>query len=154
MTQHAAARGFELFYPQLRVKPVNPRACTVKSDFPGYLFVRADMNVTGLSTFLWMPYALGLVCFGGVAAEVPEVLVAALRRHLEAVNVSGGEAFAKLKAGAPVLITDGPFEGHAAIFDVRLGGNERVRVLLNLLGQRRVPLELRVGQIRPVDSRR
>jgi len=47
-----------------------------------------------------------------------------------------------------VVISDGPFAGYEAIFDTRLPGSERVRVLLQLLNsQRRVPVELNAGQI-------
>jgi transcription antitermination factor NusG len=45
------------------------------------------------------------------------------------------------------VIQDGPFAGYEAIFDVRLPGKERVRVLLQMLTRRSVPLELSAGQI-------
>ena len=54
-----------------------------------------------------------------------------------------------LKPGDVVTINFGPFEGYQAIFDARLPGTERVRVLLQLLSnQRKVPIELSAGQIR------
>jgi transcriptional antiterminator RfaH len=96
-----------------------------------------------------MPCAIGLVCFGGVPANVPDALVAAIERHLEEVNAAGGELFYRVKPGDPVVIQDGPFAGYQAIFDVRLGGKDRVRVLLKMLNERRVPLELRAAQIKP-----
>jgi hypothetical protein len=47
------------------------------------------------------------------------------------------------------MISDGPFAGYEAIFDARVPGSERVRVLLQLLNsQRQVPLELTAGQIK------
>ena len=45
------------------------------------------------------------------------------------------------------MILDGPFAGHEAIFDVRLPGSERVRVLLKLLSRQQVPLVLPTGQV-------
>jgi hypothetical protein len=47
-----------------------------------------------------------------------------------------------------VVVQDGPFEGYEAIFDVRLPGSERVRILLKMLSDRHLPIELRAGQIR------
>jgi transcription antitermination factor NusG len=50
-----------------------------------------------------------------------------------------------------VWIRDGPFRGFEAIFDIRLPGSERVRVLLEFLGnKRRVPLVLDSRQIERV----
>jgi len=59
--QSSQARGFKTFYPHLRVQPVNPRSRKVKPYFPGYMFVQADLDVVGLSTFQYMPYAIGFV---------------------------------------------------------------------------------------------
>jgi transcription antitermination factor NusG len=140
--------GFETFYPRLRVNPVNPRSKKIKPYFPGYLFVYADLDEVGLSVFRWMPHAIGLVSFGGEPAAVPENLIHAIRKRVEEIADAGGEVLDGLKHGDVVRISDGPFRGYEAIFDDRLPGKERVRVLLELLGsQRRVPLELKTGQI-------
>lgn len=141
------ARGFETYYPRLRVRPVNPRARKIKPYFPGYLFVRADLHVVGVSTFKYMPYAIGLVCFGGEPAHVPEALIHAIRRRLEEITEVGGELFDGLKRGDPVWIQDGPFTDYEAIFDTRLRGNDRVRVLLQMLSGRRISVELDAAQI-------
>jgi transcription antitermination factor NusG len=152
--QQALAQGFEACYPRLQVKPVNPRARTVRPYFPGYLFVRVDVSEVGLSAFQWMPHALGLVCFGGVPAHVPDGFIFAIEQHLAEINAAGGELFHRLKKGDLVTVQDGPFAGYRAIFDVRLGGKDRVRVLLQLLNDRRLPVELRVGQIKPAEATR
>jgi len=44
-------RGYEVFYPRLRVKPVNPRARKIQPYFPGYMFIHVDLEEAGLSTF-------------------------------------------------------------------------------------------------------
>jgi transcription antitermination factor NusG len=142
-------QGFEVFYPRLRVNPVNPRSRKVKPYFPGYLFVNADLEEVGLSVFQWMPHSLGIVKVGDEPAHVPENLIHALRKRVEEIAQAGGEVFDGLKRGDTVLISDGPFRGYEAIFDARLPGSERVRVLLELLGnQRKVPVELNAGLIR------
>ncbi|RPJ25450.1 MAG: hypothetical protein EHM33_14520 [Chloroflexi bacterium] len=46
---------------------------------------------------------------------------------------SGREQLAGLKRGEVVLIHGGPFRDYEAIFDARLPGKERARVLLRLL---------------------
>ena len=145
--RQAQEHGFEVFYPRLRVNPVNPRSQKIKPYFPGYMFVRADLGASGLSTFQWMPHSTGLVCFGGEPSVVPENLIHAIRRRVEEIAQAGGEVFDGLKPGDVIRISYGPFEGYEAIFDARLPGSARVRVLLQLLSERRVPLELDVSHI-------
>jgi transcriptional antiterminator RfaH len=141
-------QGFETYFPRLRVNPVNPRSRKLRPYFPGYLFVYADLEEVGVSVFQWMPHSIGLVSFGGEPAAVPENLIHTLRKRVEEIAVAGGEVFDGLHPGDVVRISDGPFSGYEAIFDTRLPGSERVRVLLELLGShRRVPMELSAGQI-------
>jgi len=145
-------RSIENFYPRLRVYPVNPRSKKVKPYFPGYIFVRVDLTDMGLSYFRWMPHTLGLVSFGGEPAHVPENLIYELKKRVKEINEAGGEVLDGLKSGDKIRISAGPFSGFEAIFDTSLPGKERVRVLLNLLGQpRQVPVELNVSQIRKED---
>jgi transcription antitermination factor NusG len=147
--QQVLSHGLETYYPRLKVRPVNPRSRKIKPYFPGYLFVRADLDRVGLSTFQWMPHALGLVCFGGVPAPVPGELIAGIRRRLGEIQAAGGELLHRVKPGDRVVIQDGPFAGYEAIFDTRLRGRDRVRVLLQLLNDGCIPMELRAGQIKP-----
>jgi transcription antitermination factor NusG len=146
--QQLSSQGFEVFFPRIRVNPVNPRSKKIKAYFPGYMFVYTDITEVGLSTFQWMPFARGMVVFDMEPAIVPDGLIHAIRRRVDEVNVAGGEVFSGLQKGDTILIHDGPFSGYEAIFDVRLPGSERVRVLIRLLSQRQVPVELNAGQIR------
>lgn len=143
------ARGFECFYPQLHVRPVNPRSRTIRPYFPGYLFLHTPIEQAAGSLFQWMPFSGGFVCFDGTPASVPHHLVEAIRRHVEEVNEAGvaRRQAASPQRGEAVVIHGGPFEGYEAIFDTRLSGTERVRVLLKLLGVRDVNLELPAGQV-------
>jgi transcription elongation factor/antiterminator RfaH len=147
-------QGYDVFYPRLRVQPVNPRSRKVRPYFPGYMFINVDVEQVGLSTFKWMPHALGLVSFGDEPAIVPENLIYAIQKRVEEIAAAGGELFDGLKQGDQIFISDGPFAGYEAIFDVRLPGSERVRVLLHLLNsQRQVPVELDAGQIQRMKKR-
>lgn len=145
--KQARDQGFEVFYPRLRVNPVNPRARKVRPYFPGYLFIQADLEAVGQSILQWMPYSQGLVNFGGEAAVVPENLIHAIRQRLDEISKAGGENLDGLRQGDMVQITYGPFEGFQAIFDVKLPGSERVRVLMQLLDSRHVSVEMSAANI-------
>ena len=149
--QQLLAREIEVFYPRIQANPVNPRARKIKPYFPGYLFVCADLEQLGLSTLQWMPYGTGLVMFGGEPSALAENIVQLIQQRVDEINAAGGEVLDALKPGDRVVIQDGPFEGYEGIFDMRLSGKERVRVLLQMLGARKVPVELKAGQIHKKD---
>ena len=144
------AYGIKVFNPRLRVKTVNPRARKVKPYFPSYLFVNVDLEVVSASTLHWMPGAVNLISFDGEPAHVPDLLISAIERQVDHINTTQENLLKGLKPGDPVIIHDGPFAGYEAIFDGRISGRERVRVLLTFLQKRHLPLELRDNQIGPV----
>ena len=145
--EQIVTRGYDAFFPRIRVHPVNPRSRKIKAYFPGYLFINVDLTVSGLTVFQWMPFSTGLVSFGGEPSEVPEHLIGAVRQRIGEIKEAGGELFDGLKQGDPVVIHSGPFAGYEAIFDLRLSGSERVRVLLKMLNDRNLPIELDSEQI-------
>ena len=141
------AREFETFYPRVRVKRVNPRARTIVPYFPGYLFVKADLGEAGVSIFNHMVFSQGLVSFGGEPASVSETFVGELTRRLHEIVDMGSLRFDGMEPGDPVWIREGPFAGYKALFDVRISGKDRVRVLLEMLSDRAVPVELEANWI-------
>jgi transcription antitermination factor NusG len=149
LSREVHARGFEVFCPQIRVRPVNPRSRKVLPYFPGYMFVNVDLPAVGYSAFMWLPQSYGLVIFGQEASSVPDELIYALQLRVDEINEAGGESLLGLKHGATITIHDGPFVGYEALFDACTCAGERVRVLLKLLNRRMVSLELPAGQIQP-----
>jgi transcriptional antiterminator RfaH len=135
-------RGIAVFYPFLVVKPVNPRARHRRAYFPGYLFIHPQGGPLGPADFRWMPHAQGLVRFGGEPAPVPDSLITALRRRVESSNRETRHFLDLLQPGDRLDIVSGPLAGYDAIFDVRLPGKDRVRVLLSLLHDRYIAVEL------------
>ena len=144
------SHGVEVFFPRLRVTPVNPRSRKLLPYFPNYLFVHVDLDGVNISTLRWMPGASGLVSFDGEPASVPDFLIVAVQRQVDLLNASSRDLTSNLQPGDSITIQDGPFAGYEAVFDARLSGQGRVRVLLNLLQKRQMPLELESRQIRRV----
>lgn len=147
------ARDIDCFFPRIRVHGASARARKVRPYFPGYLFVNIDPQGSDAVELRWLPGSNGLVRFGGEPASVPDAMVNAIRRHVDALNQAGGEQLAGLQSGASVDIIAGPFQGYEAIFDSRLSGDERVRLLLKIVESRYLPVELPTGLIRPQKQR-
>jgi transcription elongation factor/antiterminator RfaH len=129
------SNGFEVFYPTIEVKPVNPRSARIRPLFPRYLFVHADLDEVGMSELKWVPFAIGLVQFDGYAAPVRDDVIRAIRRQIEEIDAAGGLPVEDLKKGDRVRISEGPLAGYEALFDMRLSGSDRVQVLLEMLGR-------------------
>lgn len=82
-------RKIETYFPRINVQPVNPRARKKKPNFPGYLFIRADLDLIGTSTVKWTPGALRVVDFGGHLASILDDILEKVRDHVERVNELG-----------------------------------------------------------------
>jgi transcription antitermination factor NusG len=145
--REAAARGFEVYYPRIRVQPVNPRARKIRPYFPGYVFVQADIQAAGHSALAYMPHSGGLVCCGSEPAPVPDLLIRAIRRRVGEGDVAENRPWSGFRRGDAVTIETGAFAGCHAIFDCCLSGRDRVRVLLQILSNQLIALHLPSGQI-------
>ena len=137
----------EVYLPSIRVKPVNPRARKEQPFFPGYLFIHADLEQISVSELQRIPGATGMVCFGGDPAIVGDSLIRTIQRQVEEINDSANTYLDRLKPGDLVVISDGPFATYKAMFDCRLSGSDRVRVLLELLQDQKIRLELSGRQL-------
>ena len=129
------SQGYEVFYPTIRVQPVNPRSSTIRPYFPRYMFVHVDLEAVGISALQWVPGAIGLVQFEGYVAPVADHVIHELKRRVADIEAAGGLQLEDLKQSEPVRITSGPLAGYEAIFDLRLSGTARVQVLLEMLGR-------------------
>ena len=144
------ARGIETYFPQLRVNPVNPRARKLVPYFPGYLFVHIDLEETGLRPMNRIPYSIGLVMFNEEPPTVPEALLHKIDQKLATIAEAGGETFFEIQSGDTVTLISGGFAGYEAIFEERLNGSDRVRILIKMLSDRYVSAEVDGGAIKKI----
>jgi transcription antitermination factor NusG len=147
LSEQLNLRRIEAFLPRIPVRPVNPRARKSRPYFPGYVFVHLDLSQVGESALQWIPGASGFVTFGNELGYVPDNLIHALRKRVDEIHTAGGELLRSIRKGDTVVIQDGPFKGCEAVFDERLSGSERVRVLMRLFQREAIPLHLNAGQI-------
>ena len=146
-------REVESYFPRLRRKPVNPRARRWAPYFPGYLFIHVDLEHFPLSRIAWLPGMQRLVAFGGQPAWLMDEVLEAIRHQVEVANQVAQDPLVDLRRGDVVRIKCGPFAGYEAIFDARINGKERVRVLLKLLQSQQVSLEVPATELVRVPAR-
>lgn len=137
----------DVYLPSIRVKPVNPRARKEQPFFPGYLFVQVDLEEIPISEFRRISGSIGLVCYGGEPAHVGDALIREIQAQVEEITDSADRYVDRFRSGDLVVIKDGPFATYKAMFDCRLSGQDRVRVLLELLQGQKMRLELSGRQL-------
>jgi transcriptional antiterminator RfaH len=138
-------QGYTCYLPKLRIEKIRRRIAEVKIEpmFPRYLFVRLDLGGKGKS---WTPIrstqgVQQLIYFGSRAAQVDDRLIDWLRqREMERPTE------AMFKPGEAVVITDGPFAGIEAIFQMA-DAERRAMVLLEILSKP-VSMQIDSGQLR------
>ena len=128
-------RGIENYLPALKPPGRRRGACREKPFFPRYLFARLDLEVIPLSSINWSQGMTGVVAFGGQPAVVPDDVIHWLRARLAQVNGEDYHDGLPLLPDTPVRLIDGPLAGMVALFDRRLSGADRARVLIQLLGR-------------------
>ena len=146
--------GVEAYLPRLSARPVNPRARLLVPYFPGYLFARVDWQTQPFSSLAWLPGMRRIVAFDGEPASLPDHFITALRARVEAANLEQKDPLQGLQHGDRVRVTAGPFAGYEAIFDTRLNGGERARVLLRFIASLQVSLEVPAAQLERAVLRR
>jgi transcriptional antiterminator RfaH len=128
----------EVFCPRLRYRKATRRGTMwwLEPLFPGYLMARfrladADRTVT------FCQGVRGLVRFGSEVPEIPDSFVEALRREYQA-DAGTTEILTvvpSLEHGAEVEVANGPLAGMSGIVVEIAPASERVKILLEFLGQ-------------------
>jgi len=124
----------EVFCPRLRLRRITRRGPVwfVEALFPGYLFARFDplqsqsevTHARGVST---------IVRFKEAPASVPDAAIAELREHMNGTECK--EIDQTIREGDSVVVAQGMFMGLATVVTQALPARERVRVLVDFLGQ-------------------
>lgn len=143
-------QGFRVYYPRL-LRPALQRGRWVErvvSLFPRYLFVQLDTARQSLAPVRSTTGVANIVRFGSGITVVHDRIVDGLMRRADPISgvhrLAGAKVF---EPGAAVSIVAGAFEGLDGIFE-RDAGNERVVILLRLLG-RQAPVRIPAGFVVP-----
>jgi transcriptional antiterminator RfaH len=140
------AHGIEVYLPALHVKHKGHKQTARKPFFPRYLFARVDLSCTALSSIVWTPGLTGVVNFEGEVAQVSGEVIDFIRQRLVTLQSAGYDGLPHFKPGEPLRVTSGPLRDLAAVFERRLSGTDRARILVHLLG-RMTACEVRLEQL-------
>ncbi len=142
-------QGFECFLPLIRAEKLRRGALQVVQEplFSRYLFIRLG---TGLESQSWAPIrstvgVIRLVTFGQTPAKIEDELIAQLQVKTDSAEVQ----LRHFEPGEQVVVTDGPFVGVEAIYQMA-DGESRVMVLLNILSKQ-VKMSVPPASIRKVN---
>jgi len=138
--------GLELFFPLVRT-PLVHAAPSMVPLFPGYLFVRYDMEAGDAQMARRLPGILGWVRFNDVAPPLPDDVIANLADRVESIN-NGGGLWTRFRPGDKVSVVTGKLEGLAEVVEEAKSPESRVRVLLEFMG-RQVPAEIPWQSLKP-----
>lgn len=136
--EHLERQGFRCLFPRLRrmVRTSAGLRSRIESLFPRYVFICADAAAQSLAPVRSTRGCVGLVRFGGEPARVPDGVIASIRARMDSDDGVTRLDPPDLIPGQRVRITDGPLSGLEAVFRT-IEGAERVRLLLDFLGQAR-----------------
>ena len=128
-------QGYQCYLPILSLEKLSRARLSVVEEplFPRYLFINLDASRYGQN---WAPIrstwgVSSLVTFGGKPAKVDAALIDLLRKQQQGLSQDPQRLFSN---GEHLLITDGPFTGIEAIYQMPSGEN-RAMVLIEVLGK-------------------
>lgn len=128
--------GLEVFCPKIRFKRARSSgvAWVQEAMFPGYLFVRFVYPhlYRRIASISGVAKVLG---FGGKPCVLDDSIITELRLHVADGEIV--EIASEFKEGEEVKIVEGPFLGIRALVTRLLPAQDRVAILLSLLGEER-----------------
>ncbi|MDX1522571.1 MAG: transcription termination/antitermination NusG family protein, partial [Anaerolineae bacterium] len=127
-------RKIQIYLPEIAtVQAGNVRR--KKPLFPCYLFSRIDLETISIRHILWTPGLRRIVSFDDKPASLPDQIIELIQRKLGDFKISQRLTVHAFKPGDTVRITNGPLSDLQAIFEGPTSAHDRVRILLDLLGQ-------------------
>ena len=111
--QNLLRQSFETFLPIARVRRRRRNRWSVVSEslFPGYLFIRLDLELQNTASIRSTRGVVGLVSFGGRHRPFPGHILQSLMEAQSSFDGDPIEPMVTYKYGDPVELIDGPMVG-------------------------------------------
>lgn len=135
-------RSVQYYYPIVWVQRYQNRKPKQNPYFSGYIFVNVDPAGQQAADLRWTPGVRSFITYGGELVDVPDNIIHTIRQQVAEINANGGIKPQNFLPGDELIITEGPFKGYQAVFSAKLTGNQRIRVLLQMLLNRKVAVEI------------
>jgi transcriptional antiterminator RfaH len=126
-------RGVETFLPRIVEAQAGRQEPVIGPLFPGYLFARVDL-LSQYNRVIWAPGVRSFVAFGDMPAAVDRAVVAFLQERCGPEGIV--RVVRRFSEGDVVRVTRGPLGGLIGIVQGHVSGQQRVRVLMELLRRR------------------
>jgi len=141
---HLNNQGFEAYLPRYSktIRHARKTSNVLRPVFPGYVFVRMDLQHQRWRAINGTMGVISLVQFGDTPRPIADVIIDAIREREQDGVVS--LAPQDLKKGDRVRVREGAFAGHLALLE-EVSDEKRVILLLDLMGR-----QVRVAA--PVDN--
>lgn len=137
--------GFET----LLLKIKNSRRKIMDPLFPGYLFIKLDLNKPDWVRIKYMYGVRKILSYGDTPIPVPEEIIASIKQQSTQDNNFFTNALS-LKEGDNVRFLKGPFEGLEGVFTGEVSGKERVKILLKAINRWAFTVEAEASEISKV----
>lgn len=142
--------GFEIFSPRIKSHQ-SKNSPHFTPLFPGYFFLKWDLEGEGKPSFHGSPHVSGWVNFEGVAPAVPDEVISELAYRVEHINRDGG-LWRRFEMGDKVRIVAGTLEGSGEVVEAPSSAHSRVRILMQFMG-RLVPVQVPWNSLEPLEQR-
>lgn len=142
----------ETYCPRIRFQRSTRRGKVwfVEALFPSYFFARFD-PAASLRAVKHSQSVIRVVDFGGTPISVPDAVIEQIRSEMDEQEVR--EIRVGVREGDTVEVAEGAMRGLKGIVERVHSGNERVRILLEILG-RHTYVDVDVDQVVAEDSPR
>jgi transcription elongation factor/antiterminator RfaH len=130
---YLSTKGVEIFNPLMETFALkNGRMSKeLKTLFPGYIFGKFDLD-QNYPLVRWGRGVKKILGFGGYPTSISEEVVEIIKERTDAEGIVRLKQ--NFKANDVIRIKTGPMKDLLGIFERWVSDNERVRVLLNLIG--------------------
>jgi len=132
-TSYLSTKGVEIFGPLIEAFTTKNARMTkeLKPLFPGYIFGKFDLE----QNYPLVRWGKGVKCvlgFGGYPVPISEEVVQIIKERTDDQGIMRMKQ--NFKTNDVVRIKTGPLKDLLGIFERWVSDNERVRILLNLIG--------------------
>ena len=134
--QHLLEQRYDVYLPRFKKTCRHARKTyeVLSPLFPRYLFIGIDLEIDQWRSINGTRGVSYLLTQDNHPLSLPSHLIENLKKQEDGEGTLPLTSLSNFIKGDKLLILEGPFEGHTAVFE-KLDDKQRVKVLLNFLGQ-------------------